>query len=1222
MLTKNWLTWKWLAGLTSSLALVGVVGGIGSRTLAQVADPSLGTTVTVNGTTFNIQGGTTVGGTNLFHSFSIFNVPDGRTANFLNAPTITNVFARVIGGSPSDIQGRIQSQGSANLFLMNPNGILFGPNSSLNIGGSFVGTTANAILFPGGGEFSKTSLIAPQNSLLTVNPSALLFNQITPASITNQSVFRSSITDPLTGLAVPNGRSLLLVGGDVNLNGGSLNALGGRIELGGLAGAGSVGLTISGNTFSLNFPSGSLLSNVILDDNARVSVRSVGGGDIAVNANIFTATNGGRLVAGVEQKGNRNGGNITVNANQVNISGDRLTEGAAAGFYNATLADITNNTGGNSGNITITTGSLSVTNDGQLETSTFGKGNAGNVTITARDMVSIDGVGTALALDGARRKAPSSGIFSRVQKDAVGNGGLVNITAGSLSVTNGGRLETSTYDKGDAGNVTIRARDTVSFDGVSSNGDLSGVYSRVEQGAIGNGGLVNITADSLSATNGAVLTTSTDGQGNAGSVFVNARETIFRGEGSGQPSGAFSSVKANGVGQGGIVKIIADSLSVTNGGQIETSTLGKGDAGNIIITPLSSTSTVFFDGISPTGVGSNRLSDEFSSGAFSRVDQNADGKAGSISITTGNLSVSNGAVLTTSSFGKEGAGSIIINASNTVSFIGESPEFHVAKESPSFLSSGAYSRILRGGAGQGGSISISARSLFVKNGAVLSTSSEGQGGNAGNIQISAKNIVFDGAGNGRRPQDRQSSGAFSTLKNSASGQGGSIKIATGTLDLLNGAIAIASTRGQGSQGSITVRATDWVNLSGASLGKNGNGQSSGLFTPTEVGAVGSGGTIFVETPIFRIADGAIVTSRTLNNSDGGSITINAKTFEAINGGQVLTRTQSGGNAGNITLNISDSIILSGSDPTYANRQPSYINRSDNELIDQVFVPNQGPVSGLFASTSFDSQGNGGSVYLSTVNLNIINGARISSESQGIGKAGNITIHANGDLIANNGSIATAADRSTGGAINIFAKSVRLFGDSDITTNVLQGTGGGGNITIAAKSILAFNDSDILSFARDGQGGNITLNTRAFFGQNYRPAPFGTDPLTLDSNNRVDVNASGTVSGIITFPDTTFIQNSLTQLPQNLIDPNTLLANSCIVRSRQYGQNGTFLVTGSGGLPARPGDPLSAFFPTGEVRPLPEAQTNQSWKLGDPIVEPQGIYHLASGQLVMSRECAP
>ena len=76
-------------------------------------------------------------------------------------------------------------------------------------------------------------------------------------------------------------------------------------------------------------------------------------------------------------------------------------------------------------------------------------------------------------------------------------------------------------------------------------------------------------------------------------------------------------------------------------------------------------------------------------------------------------------------------------------------------------------------------------------------------------------------------------------------------------------------------------------------------------------------------------------------------------------------------------------------------------------------------------------------------------------------------------------------------------------------------------------------SDILAFAQDGRGGNVTLNTPAFFGENYQPASPGTDPATLDLNDRVDINASGAVSGIITLPDVSFIQNSLTELEQEM-----------------------------------------------------------------------------------------
>jgi large exoprotein involved in heme utilization and adhesion len=194
----------------------------------------------------------------------------------------------------------------------------------------------------------------------------------------------------------------------------------------------------------------------------------------------------------------------------------------------------------------------------------------------------------------------------------------------------------------------------------------------------------------------------------------------------------------------------------------------------------------------------------------------------------------------------------------------------------------------------------------------------------------------------------------------------------------------------------------------------------------------------------------------------------------------------------------------------------------------------------------------------------------------------------------------------------------LFGDSDIISNVASGADNGGNINLTADSILAFDDSDILAFARDGRGGDIILNTRVFFGENYRPAPKGTDPNTLENNNQVDVNASGAVNGVITTPDVSFIQNSLTELPENQIDTDSLLANSCIVRRNQPPQ-GSFTITGTGGFPQRPGDAQMSTFPTVDIETLPNDSTptntnpNRPWQKGDPIVEPQGVYRLPNGK---------
>ncbi|BDA76250.1 hypothetical protein CAL7716_104160 (plasmid) [Calothrix sp. PCC 7716] len=185
-----------------------------------------------------IEGGTQLDG-NLFHSFREFSFSllssdtTGDTAFFNNGASVRNIITRVTGVSISNIDGVIQANGAANLFFINPNGIIFGPNASLNIGGSFVASTANSLKFTDGTEFSATF---PQTSaLLTVNvPLGLQFGS-NPGEILNQSQASplegvNSIGLPV-GLQVQSGKTLALVGGNVSLAGGNLTAIGGRIEL-------------------------------------------------------------------------------------------------------------------------------------------------------------------------------------------------------------------------------------------------------------------------------------------------------------------------------------------------------------------------------------------------------------------------------------------------------------------------------------------------------------------------------------------------------------------------------------------------------------------------------------------------------------------------------------------------------------------------------------------------------------------------------------------------------------------------------------------------------------------------------------------------------------------------------------------------------------------------------------------------------------------------------
>jgi filamentous hemagglutinin family protein len=204
-----------------------------------VSDGTLNTTVnSPDGQNFTVEDGNR-SGSNLFHSFQEFSIPTGGSALFNNASDVQNIFSRVTGGSISNIDGLIRANGGANLFLINPNGIIFGNSARLDIGGSFIGSTANSVRFADGVEFSAVN---PDNSsLLTISiPIGLQFGQNPNAiAVNNQPSLNPSLNP---GLFIKPGQRLSLIGGDIILNGGRLTALGGQVELAGLAQSGVISL--------------------------------------------------------------------------------------------------------------------------------------------------------------------------------------------------------------------------------------------------------------------------------------------------------------------------------------------------------------------------------------------------------------------------------------------------------------------------------------------------------------------------------------------------------------------------------------------------------------------------------------------------------------------------------------------------------------------------------------------------------------------------------------------------------------------------------------------------------------------------------------------------------------------------------------------------------------------------------------------------------------------
>ncbi|WP_181280689.1 filamentous hemagglutinin N-terminal domain-containing protein [Aphanothece hegewaldii] len=677
------------------------------------SDRTLGTEASVinshaEGETIDRIEGGAIRGNNLFHSFAEFNVIDGQQVYFANPTGIKNIFSRVTGNNPTNILGTLGVLGEANLLILNPNGIFFGPNARIDLKGAFVASTADHLIFDGYAFSANNPQEVP---LLTLNvPIGLQYGNSGAIKV------QGSL------LEVSQGQTLALVGGNLSLEGASLLAFGGEIELGSVLGNATV--QIDSSDFRLHFPNE--LGNISLNNEARVSVRSENGGNIRINGHNLDILGGSVLLAGIESElGARESQAGTI---EINTTGTiTLTDGSLISNI------VKQGSVGNSGEINITTRSLSITKGASVQASTSGQGNAGNINIIAQKSVILDGTD----LTGY----PSS-IFNTVRQEAVGKGGTINITTEELSVTNGALLNVGTYGIGDAGNINIIAIEKVSFDGADLAGYSSAAISEVNINAIGNGGSIKITTGDLTMTDSAYLSVGTDGQGDAGSIIINARNTVsFDGVGSNNaPSLALSIVDDQGVGKGGNINIMAQSLFLTNGAVFVASTNGQGNAGNINIQAQNI--------VSLDGIGSN----DIPSALLSQATPDATGDGGNINLTTDALSLTNGALFSVSTEGQGKGGSISIQSQTA------------------YASNGASISVGSQGTGIGGNLQLSTNTLVLNNNASLKAQTNSSKG--GNIILQVQDLLM---------LHHTSQISATAGLSGAGGDGGNININTGFL---------------------------------------------------------------------------------------------------------------------------------------------------------------------------------------------------------------------------------------------------------------------------------------------------------------------------------------------------------------------------------------------------------------------------------------------------------
>lgn len=905
------------------IGLLGIVSTLMTTipAIAEVtSDGSTDTVVTPSGAVFNITGGTTVGGRNLFHSFDRFDVPTLGAANFLNDPGIVNIFSRVTGGKVSEIDGVLRSRGAANLFLMNPSGIVFGQNASLDIGGSFVATTANGIRFQNNGEFSQTSVIDSQNPLLSIDPSAFFFNRIPSEQIENRSKVNAGLypSNPfnLSGLRVKQGRSLILLGGNLSIDGGGLVALEGHLELG-AAGIGEIGLLKDNTIFRLDFPKKLAQTDITLSNQASLIVAGNQRGSIAINARNIRLADSSTIEAGIGPRlgtvGNQSG-DIAIRANgELSLRGN-------SSIRNQVYSEAT----GNSGNISVQAQSMTFREASQILAGTLGRGNSGNVIIEVEGKIDLIGV-----ILGQGTSFTSSGLFARVEPGARGNAGDITVNANQILVQDGAQISTRSRGEGRAGNLTLNAGESVELIGARPGTAIRSRLITAGFSSSERGGDITINTRNFAVKDGAIAVASTFGNGQAGNLTVNATQSVeLSGAVNNNRSSLFS--QTSGSGQAGNLLINTNRLTIQDGAIVSTSTSGEGQAGNLVV----NAETVKLRSISLDGRFRSALAAETS----------GEGNAANLVIQAKRLSIEDGAVISTVTT-RGGLGGNIRIIADEVELIG------VASNGFRSGISSESGDIEKGR--NAGNIKLESGLLSIKNGAIISSSTFGKG-QGGNVEVIADTIELIGISESNQ---FRSAIASETLGDAAQGNAGKISINSEKFRVIDQGIVSTATSSQGYGGDLSITSRSIVLINDArivatSLGE-GKAGNIAIKVKRDINVINSqiaaesqkteGGDINIASRyIILRGDSRIRTDLTTGQAKGGDINLTTDAIVALENGDILAFAPEG-TGGNIILNTRAFL----SAPLYRS-MPFRLERSALEALlnnDQADINATGTISG-------------------------------------------------------------------------------------------------------------------------------------------------------------------------------------------------------------------------------------------------------------------------------------
>jgi filamentous hemagglutinin family protein len=544
-----------------------------------ISDRTTNTQVQVTNNLSSITGGTQVG-QNLFHSFEQFSLITNEIANFDHAVNINNIFSRVTGGSVSQIDGLIQTQGNANLFLLNPVGIIFGANAQLNIGGSFIATTGDRLIFADGSEFSA---INPETKpLLTISSPVGLQYGSSPGEIT--VLPNANRASGSSGLNIKPGNTLALLGGDVTINRNSLNGFNSNIEISSIQ-SGSVALKSAQNGWEFDYQNAGKLGKLDLTNRALVSTS----GMVNLHGSTINLSSGSGIRNLTDRNGN--GGIIKLEAQEsIKLDGGLLL--TQVGQIRSDIDQAITDAGGN---ILLKAPQISFTNGSIIAAGTLSEGAGGNITIDASDLVEL------------YSQADNNPPIITTSTQGKGAGGSITVNTGKLNIYNGSQIQ-ALAGEGAGGTITVNASQAVDISGkgiLKSRDNPSGTLRDRE----GNLSETELTSGLVAASGIKGLPLAQQPQGESGSLVINT-----------------------------------PNLKIDNEAEISVSNFGLANAGNIAITTstlnLDNAATITANTQSGKGGSINVTADDLvildnQSAISTTAQQNGDG--GNISVATDNL---------------------------------------------------------------------------------------------------------------------------------------------------------------------------------------------------------------------------------------------------------------------------------------------------------------------------------------------------------------------------------------------------------------------------------------------------------------------------------------------------------------------------------------------------------------------------------------------------------